>query len=88
VKARYSSTLARVCCSYIVGLSLVEISILICWFALVDRVGSWLYCIGKNILSKKSLLGFSPLRRRVFQDKSLCLLVFVYLLLYVLVYAY
>jgi hypothetical protein len=38
----------------------VEISILLCWFALVDRVGSWLYCIGKDILYKKSLLGFLP----------------------------
>jgi hypothetical protein len=41
VEARHSSALARVCCSSIVGLSLVEISILLCWFALVDRVGSW-----------------------------------------------
>jgi hypothetical protein len=27
----------------------------------MDRADSWLYCIGKDILSKKSLLGFSPL---------------------------
>jgi hypothetical protein len=59
----------------------MEIRILVCSFSLVDRVGSWLYCIGKDILSKKSLLGFYPLRRRVLQDKYLYLLMLVYLLL-------
>jgi hypothetical protein len=46
----------------------------------VNRACSWLYCVIKNILSKKSWLGFSP-SLGFSQDKSLCLLVLVYLLL-------
>jgi hypothetical protein len=48
--------------------------------ALVNRACSWLFCIIRNILSKKSWLGFSP-SLGFSQDKSLCLLVLVYLLL-------
>jgi hypothetical protein len=33
----------------------------------VDRVCSWLFCLGKDILYKK-VVGFSPLCRRVSQD--------------------
>jgi hypothetical protein len=46
----------------------------------VKRASSWLYCIIINILSKKSWLGFS-LSLGFSQDKSLCLLVLIYLLL-------
>jgi hypothetical protein len=46
----------------------------------VNRACSWLYCIIRKILSKKSWLGFSP-SLGFSQDKSLCLLVLVYLLL-------
>jgi hypothetical protein len=46
----------------------------------VNRACSWLYCVIRNILSKKSWLGFSP-SLGFSQDKSLCLLVLVYLLL-------
>jgi hypothetical protein len=44
----------------------------------VNRACSWLYYIIKKILSKKSCLGFS-LGLGFSQDKSLCLLVLVYL---------
>jgi hypothetical protein len=43
----------------------------------VNRACSWLYCIIRKILSKKSWLGFSP-GLGFSQDKSLCLLVLVY----------
>jgi hypothetical protein len=46
----------------------------------MNRACSWLYCVIKNILSKKSWLGFS-LSLGFSQDKSLCLLVLVYILL-------
>jgi hypothetical protein len=57
VEARHPSAPARVCCRvcciYVVGLFSL-------WFALVDRVCSWLFCLGKDILYKK-VVGFSPL---------------------------
>jgi hypothetical protein len=46
----------------------------------VNRACSWLYWNIRKILSKKSWLGFSP-SLGFSQDKSLCLLVLVYLLL-------
>jgi hypothetical protein len=53
VEVRHPSTLARVCCIYVVGLSSL-------WFSLVDRAWSWLFCLGKDILYKK-VVGFYPL---------------------------
>jgi hypothetical protein len=53
VEAKHPSAFARVCCIYVVG-------ILSCWFALVNRAISWLYCIGKDILYKKVCWVFFP----------------------------
>jgi hypothetical protein len=53
VEARHPSTLARVCCIYVVGLYSL-------WFVVVDRACSWLFCISKDILYKK-VVGFSPI---------------------------
>jgi hypothetical protein len=53
VEARHPSTLVRVCCIYVVGLYSL-------WFSLVDRVCSWLFCLGKDILHKK-VFRISPL---------------------------
>jgi hypothetical protein len=60
VEARQSSALARVCCNNIAGLSLMEISILLCWFSLVDRAGSWLYCIARIFSIRKVCWVFFP----------------------------
>jgi hypothetical protein len=53
VEARHPSALARLCCIYVVG-------ILSCWFSLVNRVISWLFCLGKDKLYKKVVV-ISPL---------------------------